>query len=265
MNAPDEKHFRFIGQPIPRKEDARLTTGAGRFSDDFHAPRQAYLAMVRSPHPHARIRGIDTAAARAMPGVLGVFTGADCLADGLKPIPHDPLPKTRYDMKLHAPGGCEAFFGPHMLLPADKARHVGEAVAMVVAQTQAQALDAAEAVAVEYEPLPHVIHSEDSMKPGAPAVWDEVPDNTPIDTWFGDRAATDKAFATADHVIKRDFHIGRVTGVPLEPRAAVAHYDAATGRYTLYAGSGGAVRQKRELAAILGIAPERLRVLSLDV
>src|SRR5258708_18493063 len=115
--------------------------------------------MVRSPHPHARIRGIVTARARAMPGVLGVFTAADCLADGLKPIPHDPLPKTKYDMKLCAPGGGEAFFGPHMLLPADKARHVGEAVATVVAQTQAQALDAAQAVAGDYELLPFVLHS----------------------------------------------------------------------------------------------------------
>src|SRR6266850_1399667 len=95
-----------------------------------------------------------------------------------------------------------------------------------------------------------------------PALWDEVPDNIAVDTWFGDRAATDKAFAAADHVVTKDFHIGRVTGVPLEPRAAVAQYDAATGRYTLHAGSGGAVRQKRELSTILGIAPERLRVLS---
>src|SRR5690242_20241556 len=261
----DDSHYRFIGKPIPRNEDARLVTGHGRFSADFRFDGEVYAAMVRSPHAHARIRGIDTEAARKMPGVLGVYTGADCLADKLTPIPHDPLPRTKYDMKLSAAGGKPAFIGPHMLLPADKARHVGEAVAMVVAETQAQALDAAEAVAVDYEVLPHVIHSEDAMKPGAPAVWDEVPDNTPIDTWFGDRDATDRAFAAADHVIKRDFHIGRVTGVPLEPRAAVAHYDAASGRYTLHAGSGGAVRQKRELATVLGIAPERLRVLSYDV
>src|SRR5258708_30508494 len=100
--------------------------------------------MVRSPHPHARIRGIATARARARPGVLGVFTGADCLADQLSPIPHDPLPKAKYDMKLCAPGGGAVFIGPHLLLPADKARHVGEAVAMVVAETLAQALDAVE-------------------------------------------------------------------------------------------------------------------------
>src|SRR5215467_7506591 len=261
----DDTQYRFIGKPIPRNEDARLVTGHGRFTADFKFDGETYAAMVRSPHPHARIRGIDTEAARKMPGVLGVFTGADCLADKLTPIPHDPLPRTKYDMKLSAAGGKPAFIGPHMLLPTDKARHVGEAVAMVVAETPAQALDAAEAVAVDYEVLPHVIHSEDAMQPGAPAVWDEVPDNTPIDTWFGDRDATDTAFAAADHVIKKDFHIGRVTGVPLEPRAAVAHYDAASGRFTLYAGSGGAVRQKRELAGILGIAPERLRVLSYDV
>src|SRR5712671_5507241 len=262
---PDESHYRFIGKPIPRHEDARLVTGQGRFTDDFKLAGETFAAMVRSPHPHARILRIDTTSARAMPGVLGVFTGADCLADKLAPIPHDPLPKTKYDMKLTAAGGEAIFIGPHMLLPADKARHVGEAVAMVVAETLAQALDAAEAVEVDYETLPHVLHSEDAMKPGAPALWDEVPDNIAVDTWFGDRAATDKAFAAADHVVTKDFHIGRVTGVPLEPRAAVAQYDAATGRYTLHAGSGGAVRQKRELSTILGIAPERLRVLSYDV
>ena len=261
----NESNFRFIGQPVRRAEDERLVTGKGRFSDDFVLEGQTYAAIVRSPHPHARIRGIEVARAKAMPGVLGVFTGADCLADGLGPIPHDPLPKTRYDMKLHAPGGGAVFIGPHMLLPADKARHVGEAVAMVVAETKAQALDAAEAVAVDYEELPFVIHSEDAMKPGAPTVWDEVADNTPVETSFGDRAATDKAFAAADHVVKMDFHIGRVTGVPIEPRAAVAHYDAAADRYTLYAGSGGAVRQKNELAKVLGIAPDRPRVLSYDV
>src|SRR5499433_4267965 len=262
---PGDISFRFIGRPIVRKEDARLTTGRGRFSDDFSVDGQAYAVMLRSPHAHARILGIDARRAKAMPGVVGVFTGADCLADGLVAIPHDPLPKTKYDMKLHAAGGGALFIGPHLLLPADKARHVGEAVAMVVAETVAQALDAAECVAIDYEVLRHVVHSEDALEPGAPVVWDEVPDNIPVDTWFGDRAATDRAFAAADHVVRRDFHIGRVTGVPLEPRAAVAHYDAASGRYTLHAGSGGAVRQKRELAGILGIAPERLRVLSYDV
>jgi carbon-monoxide dehydrogenase large subunit len=262
---PGETSFRFIGKPVVRKEDERLTTGHGRFSDDFSVAGQAHAVMVRSPHPHARILGVDAARAKTMPGVLGVFTGADCLADGLGPIPHDPLPKTKYDMKLAGPRGGTIFIGPHLLLPTDKARHVGEAVAVVVAETVAQGVDAAEAVEVAYDVLPGVYHSEDAMRPGAPVVWDEVPDNVPVDTVFGDVEATDKAFANADHVMAMDFHIDRVTGVPLELRSALGQYDAASGRYTLHAGSGGAVRQKRELASVLGIAPDSLRVLSYDV
>src|SRR5215813_1325953 len=261
----NEARFRSIGQPVARKEDARLITGKGRFSDDFHLDGQTYAVMVRSPHPHARIVSVDVTAAAVMPGVLGVFTGADVAADGLGAIPHDPLPKTRYDMKLTGPQGTEIFFGPHLLLPADKARHVGEAVAMVVAETQGRALDAAEALAIAYEELPFVTHSEDAMQPGAPVVWDDVPDNILVDTLFGDREATERAFVAAAHVVALDAHIGRVTGVPLEPRSALGAYDATTDRYTLHAGSGGAVRQKRELASVLGIAPERLRVLSYDV
>src|ERR1700721_807331 len=122
MDKPDEPQFRFIGKPLPRKEDARLVTGKGRFTDDFSLDGQAYAVMVRSPYPHARIVAIDGARAKAMPGVLGVFTGADCAADGLNPIPHDPLPKTKYDMKLTGPGGSAVFIGPHLLLPPDKAR-----------------------------------------------------------------------------------------------------------------------------------------------
>ena len=257
--------FRSVGKPLPRNEDERLITGRGRFSDDFSVSGQAYAAMVRSPHPHARILGVDAVRAKAMPGVLGVFTGADCQADRLAPIPHDPLPKTKFDMKLHGPGGGEIFIGPHMLLPADKARHVGEAVAMVVAETPSQALDAAEAVAVEYEVLPGVYHSEDALRAGAPVLWDEAPGNVAVDTSFGDRTATDQGFAAADHVVAMDFHVDRVTGVTMEPRAALALYDADTGRFTLHAGSGGAVRQKRELSTVLGIPPESLRVLSYDV
>ncbi len=255
-----------IGKPVRRKEDARLVTGRGRFTDDFALPGQTYAAIVRSPHPHARIKGVDKSAAAAMPGVLGVFDGRDALADGLKPVPHDPLPKTKFDMKLCAPGGSrDVFIGPHMLLPADKARHVGEAVAMVVAETLPQALDAAEAVAVDYDPLRFTLDAREAASPGAPAVWDELPQNVCVETFFGDREAADRAFASADRIIEHEFHIDRVTGVPLEPRAALAHYDAATGRTTLYAGSGGAVRQKAELAHVLGLDQKNLRVLSYDV
>ena len=254
-----------IGQPLRRKEDFRLLTGKGRFSDDFALPGQAYLAIVRSPYPHARILGIAKAAAEALPGVLGVIGGADLLAAGLKPIPHQAVPSTRYDMKLTGPGGSKVFIGPNHLLPFDKARHVGEAVAIVVGETRAQALDGAEAVEIAYEELPWVTHSEAALAPGAPAVWDELPGNLLVETVFGDPEGTDRAFAAADHVIKMDYHIGRVTAVALEPRAAFAEYDPASGRFTLHAGSGGAVRHKRELAEVLGIAPEMLRILCYDV
>ena len=157
------------------------------------------------------------------------------------------------------------FAGPHALLPADKVRHVGEAVVMVVAETKAQAMDAAEAVEVRYDELPFVLHTEDAMQPGAPTLWDEVPNNITVETFFGDKEATDRAFARAAHVVKRKFHIGRVTGVPMEPRSAVAQYDAATDSYLLYAGSGGAVRQQNELIKVVGVPPERLRVISADV
>jgi len=254
-----------IGQPLRRKEDQRLLTGKGRFTDDFNMAGQAYAVMVRSPYPHARILRVDGTRAQALPGVLGVFSGADCLADGLAPIPHSPVPSTRYDLKLTGPGGGAIFIGPQPLLSPDKVRHVGEAVAIVVAETLPQTLDAAEAVEVEYEELPWVAASEAALLPDAPGIWDEVRDNLLVDTMFGDAEAADRAFAGADHVVEMDFHIGRVTAVPIEPRSALGLYDATNGRYTLYAGSGGPVRQKAELAAVLGVAPERVRVLSYDV
>ncbi len=259
--------FKFcsVGQPVRRKEDRRLLTGRGRFSDDFNIDGQAYAVMVRSPYPHALIKGFDIEAARAAPGILGVYTGADCAADGLGAIPHNPLPSTKFDLKLTGPDGSGVFVGPHALLPADKARHVGEAVTMVVAETCSMALDAAELVHIDFEELPFVIDAEKAMLPDAPAVWDEAPGNVFVDTYFGDKTATDEAFRNADHIISAKFHIGRVTGVPIEPRAALAQFDAESGRYTLYAGSGGAVRQKHELARVLGIGADEIRVVSYDV
>ena len=254
-----------VGDPVLRTEDQRLLTGRGRFTDDFSLAGQAYAVMVRSPYPHARIVRIDASRARSLDGVLGVFTGEDCRGDRLGPIPHNPFPQTKYDMKLSPPAGRPVFIGPHALLPHDKVRHVGEAVAMVIAESRTLALDAAERVDVEYAELPWVIDSRMAASSGAPRLWDEIPDNTFVDTWFGDREATERAFAAADHVVKASFHAQRVTAVAMEPRAALADFDRVTGRYTLYAGSGGAVRQKRELAEVLGIQPERLRVLSYDV
>ena len=265
IELPDSTSLGAIGQPLRRKEDERLLTGRGRFSDDFTVPGQTYAAVVRSPHPHARIVEIDTRRALAMPGVLGILTGQDCAADGLSPIPHNPVPQTRYDMKLTGPGGGPIFIGPQMLLPFDRVRHVGEAVAVVVAETALRAQDAAEEVAVDYRELPWIAQIKGALTPGATAVWDEVPDNVLVDTFFGDAAATERAFAIADHIIEMEFHVGRVTGVPMEPRAALGHWDTATGRGTLWAGSGGAVRQKTELAEVLGVPPDRVRVVSLDV
>jgi carbon-monoxide dehydrogenase large subunit len=254
-----------IGQPVRRKEDERLLTGQGRFTDDFALPGQAHAAIVRSPHPHAAIEGYDTSIARQMPGVLAVLTGADVEADGLGEINHSPLPSTQFDMKLHGPGGSKPFIGMHTLLPADRARYVGEALAIVVAETRAQAEEAAEAVVIAFAPMPAVIGTVAAAEEGAPVVWDQAGQNVFIETFFGDKDATDAAFAKADRVIKRRFNIPRVTGVPLEPRSALGHWDEAEGRYTVYAGSGGAVRQKRELAVILHCEAEDVRVLSYDV
>lgn len=255
-----------IGRSVLRKEDHRLLTGQGRFGDDFNLAGQAYAVMLRSPHPHARIGRIDTTKAGTMPGILGIFTGRDCAADSLKPIPHAPVPSTKYDMKLTAPGGGKVTVDQHVLLPIDKVRHVGEAVAMVVAETKEQALDAAEEITVEYEELPFVADAESALRPGAPVLWNDVQNNLLVDTRFGDETATARAFAAADHVIEMDFHIGRISPAPLEPRAGLATFDPASGRYTLYfcTGGPGVVRQKRDFAVVLGIAPERLRLVALD-
>jgi carbon-monoxide dehydrogenase large subunit len=261
----DDELFDSIGKPVPRKEDERLITGRGRFTDDFNAPGQSYAAFVRSAYPHAGIAGIDIEAAVAMPGVLAVYTGADCRADQLGVVPHSPVPSTRTDLRLKSPDGGAIFVGPQPLLPEDKVRHVGEAIAMVVAATRSEALDAAECVEVDYLPLASVSDSVVAASPDAPVLWDEVPDNVCCDTTFGDVEATDEAFEKAEHVFGMEFRVSRVTGVPLEPRGALALYDAGSGRYTLYAGSNGAVRHKQQLAVALAVEPDALRVLCHDV
>jgi carbon-monoxide dehydrogenase large subunit len=168
-------------------------------------------------------------------------------------------------MKLTAPDGTKnVFIGPHRLLPPDRTRFVGEALVLVVGETMAAALDGAEAVEIDYEDLPFVTETDYAAEAAA-SVWDEVPDNVLVDTEFGDKAATDAAFAAAAHVVSAEFNIARVTAVAMEPRACLADYDAASDRYTLWAGSGGAVRQKAELAATIGVPETKLRVLSMDV
>ena len=254
-----------IGQPLRRKEDLRLVTGNGRYSDDVSLPGQAYAAILRSPHAHARIRSIDTAAARAMPGVLAVLTGADVTADGLKDIPHTPIPmKPPADILLKNRDGSPHGYAPQELLPTDRVRYVGQQVAMVVAETLAQAKDAAERVTVDYEPLTAITATSDAADGGAPRLYDHT-GNVCIDADVGDVEATKAAFARAAQVAKLDTWVQRVTGVPLDARAAVGLYDPATKRYTLHAGSGGVVRQKHELAAILGVPQADVRVECGDV
>lgn len=257
--------FRSVGKPVRRNEDERLITGKGRFTDDFSLPGQVWAVMVRSPHPHATILSVDVSAALASEGVLGVYTGADLAAEGLGQIPHNPVPSTKFDIKLTGRNGTPVYIGEHYLLPQDRVRHVGEAVAMVVAETRQQAQTGAEMVMVDYDPLPWVADTAAAAEPDAPRLWDALPDNVLVDSWYGDRETTDAAFARAAHVVSMRYHLHRVTGVPLEPRASLGAYDAQTGRYTLYAGSGGAVRQKSELAKVLGVEPAQVRVLSLDV
>ncbi|MGO8924408.1 MAG: xanthine dehydrogenase family protein molybdopterin-binding subunit [Xanthobacteraceae bacterium] len=253
-----------IGDTVRRKEDLRLLTGRGCYSDDVNLPGQAYAAMVRAPHAHALIRSIDAAAARAMPGVLAVLTGTDALADGLTRIPHLAAPGTPPDVVLHNRDGSPVPVAPHHVLPVDRVRHVGTAVAVVIAETVAAAKDAAEKIAVDYAPLPAVTEATTAVATAAPRLYDDLP-NVMIDAEVGDAAATADAFARAAHVTRLDTWINRVTGVPMEPRAALGRYDAASGRYTLYAGSGGIVRQKRELAAILGVPVETVRVVAREI
>jgi aerobic carbon-monoxide dehydrogenase large subunit len=253
-----------IGEPVVRKEDAELLAGQGCFSDDVNLPGQAYAVMVRSPHAHARIRGIDGAAAMAVLGAIAVLTGADAIEDGLKPIPHRPIIGPP-DVALGKRDASDKFLSPHRVLPNDKARFAGEAVAMVVADSLAAAKDAAERVAVDFEPLPTVTESIKAIAPDAPLVWDEARSNVCVDAEVGDAAATARAFERAAHVVTLQTWVQRVTGVPLEPRAAVASHDRATGRTTLYAGSGGVVRQKHELAGVLDVPMDRIRVISGDV
>ena len=253
-----------IGEPVVRKEDAELLTGQGRFSDDVNLPGQAYAVMVRSPHAHARIRGIDVSAAMAVPGAIAVLTGADAIEDGLKPIPHRPILGPP-DIALGKRDASDKFLSSHRVLPTDKARFAGEAVAVVVADSLGAAKDAAERVTVDFEPLPGVSETINAIAPDAPLVWDEARSNVCVDAEVGDAAATARAFERATHIVKLQTWVQRVTGVPLEPRAAVASHDRATGRTTLYAGSGGVVRQKHELASVLDVPADRIRVVSGDV
>ena len=254
-----------IGQPVLRKEDHRLVTGAGNYTSDVFLPGQLYAAIVRSPHAHARIKGIDTAAARSAPGVVEVLTGKELETDGIGTIPSSAYIAGLVDVPLNNRDGSDRRVTPIPLLATDKARFVGDPVAAVIADTLSAALDGAELVAVDYDVLPAVTATREAAKDGAPVVWEDRPTNICIDAEFGDRAATDAAFAKADYVVSFSTTVNRVTGVMMETRSAICDYDAATGHYMLYCGGDNSVRVKRDLAAIMKIDPETIRVIARDV
>ena len=241
-----------------RSEDDPLLTGSARFTDDLRLPHEAHAAFVRSPHGHAVIRSIDVSTALAMPGVVGVLTARDVEAAGLGAIPPAVL--------LPGRDGKPMFGPPLPVLASGRARYVGEPVALVIAETFSQALDAAEAVEVDYEAAPAAATVEAASAPQAPQLWPEAPGNIGLDWEFGDARAVDKAFSEAKHIVKVRLADTRVAPSALEPRAAIGAWDEASGRYTLIAGTQGVSVVRKLLAeAVFKVAPQKLRVLTHDV
>jgi carbon-monoxide dehydrogenase large subunit len=241
-----------------RSEDEPLLTGRGRFTDDVAVPGQVHAAFARSPVAHARLRGVDVTRAAAMPGVLAVFTGADLAAAGLGGI--------RPVVAFPGRDGRPMFQTAMPPLAVGRARYVGEPLALVVAETAAQAEDAAQAVAADLDELPAVADVERALAPGAPTLWPEVPDNVAFDWTHGDAEAVEAAFRRAAHVARVRLLDTRLAPTALEPRAAVAWWDPAAERYTLLTGTQGVAIVRTVLAEhVFRIPPERLRVLTYDV
>ncbi len=246
-----------IGQPVTRFEDPRFITGRGRYVDDINLPLQCYGVTIMSPHAHARIKSIDTTKAQKAAGVLAVLTGADVEHDKLGPF----SPVMPEDM-----GGPKGFRTLRSILSIGRVRSVGERVAFVVAETLAQARDAADLVEIEYEPLPAVVTLEDAVKPGAPAVWDEAPNNVSVGLMMGNKEATDAAFAKASHVVTLKLNNSRVSANPIEPRAAIGQYHPENGGYTLYSTSQNPHGTRAHVSGnVLKVPENRLRVISPDV
>jgi carbon-monoxide dehydrogenase large subunit len=258
----------FIGRPLPRFEDLRLVRGAGRYTDDISLPNQSHAIFVRAPHAHARIVRVDASAARRLPGVLAVLTGADYVADGFVGMTHMPNPADANDVRLmtFTPTPQRKILDELQLpLATDRVRYVGEAVAMVVAESVTAARDVAEAVAVEYEALPAVSDVAEATAEGAPVLWAAAPDNIGVDQGFGDRAAVEAAIAGAHVVVERTFHNQRTTCAFMEPRGAIGDYDRAAGRYRLIAGCQGAHRLRHALAHCLKTPQDEIHVVCPDV
>jgi len=262
-------HPQGIGKPVPRKEDARLLTGRGRYTDDTaRLPGEAAGYVLRSPHAHAEIRRIDAAAALAAPGVIAVLTAADWREDGLGPLPHAPNPAHITEPRRPAfdnRDGSPVFRGAHFPLASARVRHVGEPVAFVIAETAPQAEAAAELVAPDYAPLAAVTDAARAIEPGAPVLWDGAPGNVCFDSVLGDEAAVLAALDASAHVVRRRLVNNRVTAVAMEPRAAIGRWDANTESYLLIAGSQGSHRIKDGMVALFGCPPEKMRVVCEDV
>jgi carbon-monoxide dehydrogenase large subunit len=246
-----------FGHAVRRKEDHRFLTGTGRYVADLNLPNQAHLFILRSPHAHAELRGIDVSAARAAPGVIDIVTGADLAAAGVKGVPCLAPVKNADGTRQSTP--------PFPLLAQGRVRHVGEGVAAVVAETAEQARDAAELIEVEYEPLPSVTDTAGALAPDAPRIWDNAPNNLCFNWEAGDRAATDAAFAKAAHVTRLTVVNNRVVVAALEPRGSIGAYDPGTGRFTLYTVNQGPHTHRAGIAGMLGIPELDLRVVTPDI
>ncbi len=247
-----------LGQPVRRLEDERLLKGAGRFVDDVSLPGSAHAVVVRSPHGHARIKSVGVDAARGAPGVLLVLTGADWAAAGFGTLPVAEGRTRR--------GGKPIYRPAYPVLAIDRVRWVGDCVAFVVAETRDQALNAAEQVEVDYEPLPASFTIAEAIDPQAPRVWDDCEDNVCFFQAEGDKAATDAAFAGAAHVVRQRFTINRIIAAPLEPRSVVASYDPVTGQYTAYTMAQRVMMYRADLARhVLKVPETKVRVVSNDV
>jgi aerobic carbon-monoxide dehydrogenase large subunit len=246
-----------VGQPVRRKEDDTLVRGKGKYTDDFNLPGQAYAWIVRSSHAHGIIRGIDTAAAKAMPGVLGVWTGTELAA-----AEYDPF---TCGLPLKNRDGSPLLQTNRMPLMTDKVRYVGDAVAFVVAGTLAQARDAGEAVVVDIDSLPAVTSAEQAAQPGAPQLYDHIPNNVALDYHYGDAASIDAAFAAASHVTKIDIVNNRIAVVAMEPRAALASYDKASERFTIQVPTQGVAGNRITLAKNMKLPKEQVRILTANV
>jgi len=246
-----------VGQPAPRLEDSALLRGQGRYTDDVNRPGQVFCAMVRSPVAHGHIRAIDVEAARAMPGVLAVYTAADLAAAGCGPM--------AYRVALKGRGGSDIIKPKRFALAHDRVRFVGDPVACVIAETVDQAQEAAEAVGLDIDALPAVVAMADAVKPGAPTLYEEAPGNVAFDYHFGDSEKVAAAFASAAHVARLHLIDSRIVINAMEPRAAVAEFDAAEERFTLWAPTQGVMGSRANAAEMMNVPADKVRFIATNV